>query len=80
MRKLSPAMILSVLLALSWMGFLVGAPRAAQPEAGSQQKWEYTEAGSDLASLGREGWEAYAALVKPRNGTIVHFLKRPLAK
>jgi hypothetical protein len=79
MRKLSPAMILSGLLALSWAGFLVSAPRAAQPEAGPQQKWEYREAG-DLSDLGKDGWEAYAVAVKPRNGAISHFLKRPLSK
>ncbi len=79
MRKLSPAMILSGLLALSWIAFLVSAPRAAQPEAGQQQKWEYREA-VDVSNLGKEGWEAYAVAIKPRSAALTYFLKRSLSK
>lgn len=80
MRKLSPATILSALLALSWVGFIGSAPRAAQPEARSQQKWEYREVGSDVNSWGREGWEAYAVMMKVPNSDVSYFVKRPLLK
>ena len=80
MRKLSPAKILSALLALSWIGFLVSSPRAAQPESGPQQKWEYREAGPDVNGRGAEGWKVYAVLIKPGHTEVTYFMERQLLK
>ena len=80
MRNLSPTILLSTLRALSWMGFIASAPHAAQPEPGPQQKWEHREAGSDVNSWGREGWKAYAVMLKVPNGDVAYFVKRPFSK
>jgi hypothetical protein len=86
MRKPSAVTMLSLLLALSWIGFLTNSPQAddAQPVV---QKWEYRIHHSRLSNAaahdvaGNEGWEAYAATPEITDGrTAGHFsiyFKRP---
>src|SRR4051812_44553238 len=77
MCKPSAAMILSALLALSWVGFIASAPHAAPPESGSRQKWEYKEgAANDLENRGQDGWEAYAVVQLDSSHTARYFFKR----
>lgn len=75
MRKPSAAMILSILLALSWIGFFAGSPRAAQNS--STIIWQYSrvDGEKELAERGRQGWEAYA-VHRPESGTATYFLKK----
>jgi hypothetical protein len=79
MRKPSALVIVSVLLALSWIGFLSGAPRAAQ-QSSPVTKWEYWQVDSNVTAAGRDGWEAYAVLIKVPQGEPTYFLKRRLEK
>ena len=77
MRKPSAAAILSVLLAISWIAFLSGSPRAQEATEPEIQKWEYQEV-HDFGSaqhLGTKGWEAFAVLKDERRREF--FLKRP---
>ena len=78
MRKPSAAMILSLLLALSWIGFFATQPRAAQPPA--FVKWQYdsftdNQPGVGVNDYGKNGWEAYAITVNKSSAT--YYLKRP---
>ena len=72
MRKPSAAMILSLMLALSWTSFFASRPRAADERKPSRVKWEYkvetVRTAKDeeaqiaafqdqLKELGQQGWE-----------------------
>ena len=74
MRKPSSAMILSVLLALSWLGFFVSNPRAAEDTKTIGWKYDRVTSDSDLTTRGKEGWEAYA--VTRVGGPLTYYLKK----
>ena len=75
MRKPSATMILSVLLALSWIGFFARSPRAAQNATGEVWSYRRVQTEDQLAERGRDGWEAYA-VAKSDSGSTTYFLKR----
>lgn len=75
MRKPSAAMILSILLALSWIGFFATSPRAAQNSSAIIWQYSRVDGEKELAERGRQGWEAYA-VDKPQSGYTTYFLKK----
>ena len=81
MRKLSAPTILTLLLALSWFGFLTIGPIAAQqvPQVVAppqRANWIYRRCeGGELSDLGKEGWEAYAVTVS-QQGAVAFWLKQ----
>ena len=79
MPKPSTAMILSALLALSWIGFIVINPSVGQQEQHAP-KWSYATANDDveLARHGNAGWEAYAVTRPDPVGTPTYYLKKPM--
>jgi hypothetical protein len=79
MRKPSASIILSVLLAFSWIGFLTITPGTAQ-EAQSASKWRYMSADqeAELTKLGEEGWEAYAVTRADPVGRPTFYLKKSM--
>jgi hypothetical protein len=79
MRTPSALTIVSVLLALSWIGFLSSAPRAAQ-QSPPAKKWEYWDVDTNVSAAGRDGWEAYAVVIQTPHAEPKYFLKRPLEK
>jgi hypothetical protein len=76
MRKPSAAMMLSVLLALSWIGFFASQPRAAQNPTGEVWSYVRVDGEAELAKKGRDGWEAYAVRVPQGGSATTYFLKR----
>ena len=77
MRKPSSAMILSVLLVVSWLGFFASRPRAAQEQPHVQWSYQRVDGEQQLSSMGKEGWEAYAVTMPDRHGFVTYFLKKP---
>lgn len=75
MRKPSAAMILALLLALSWIGFFVSSPRAAQNASGVIWNYGRVVGEKELAERGKNGWEAYAVHT-PESGMTTYFLKK----
>ena len=76
MRKPSSTMILSALLAFSWVWFLVINSGVAQQGGISQPEWEYRNTTQQLDSLGKHGWEAYAVTDLPGGGGPRFYLKK----
>lgn len=76
MRKPSSAMILSVLLALSWLGFFASKPRAAQDQPHVQWSYQRVDGEKELSLKGKEGWEAYAVRMPESGGFVTYFLKK----
>jgi hypothetical protein len=84
MRKISAPVVLSVLLALAWLGYQANKPVSAQQaqpiavEARPTVRWEYMRSNNhgELNGLGREGWEAYTA-TRTADGTEYFYLKKP---
>jgi len=87
MRKPSPALILAVLLALSWIGFLTQGPHAQEAEAKLKpQAWEYkaiksqTVGGENdiLTREGEAGWElVQVAHHRQQHDIVYYYLRRP---
>jgi hypothetical protein len=77
MRKPSTSMILSALLALSWIGFLASQPQAEERRY-LNDKWDYksTDKNSELFESGRNGWEAYAVIHSTGDTQPTYFLKK----
>ena len=77
MRKPSTSMILSALLALSWIGFLASQPQAEERHY-VNDKWDYksTDKNSELFESGRNGWEAYAVIHRTGDTHPTYFLKK----
>ena len=72
MRKPSATAILSVLLALSWIGFLASSPHAQEAEKPQVQKWEYMDReplNNAIEKAGDQGWEGYAVCRNPVGST-----------
>ena len=84
MRKPSPAAILALLLALSWIGFLTQGPHAQEAAiVRESQSWEHKAfkydgavTGSIFADEGKRGWEL-VAVAQGREGGFYYYLKRP---
>jgi hypothetical protein len=75
MRQRTSAVILSAILALSWIGFFASAPMA-QEQNRVAEKWDYkTVKQEELLESGREGWEAYA-VIRGNDERPTYFLKR----
>jgi hypothetical protein len=79
MCKPSSTFIVSILLALSWIGFIVIRPSAGQQEQ-QPAKWSYATANDDveLARHGNAGWEAYAVTRPDPVGAATYYLKKPM--
>jgi len=87
MRKPSPAAILALLLALSWIGFLTQGPHAQEAApAGEPQAWEYkaisvntsNRSNDGLILRGEVGWELFQVVHHPEHGgTVYYYLRRP---
>jgi hypothetical protein len=79
MCKPSSTFIVSVLLALSWIGFIVIKPSVGQQEQ-PPAKWSYATANDDvdLARHGNAGWEAYAVTRPDPVGSPTYYLKKPM--
>jgi hypothetical protein len=77
MRKPSTTILLSVLLAFSWVGFLVINSGVAQQGGVSNPQWRYraTTQQDLLESLGEDGWEAYA-VTDSETSAVRYFLKK----
>jgi hypothetical protein len=77
MRKPSSAMILSALLAISWIGFIASKPQAEE-RRNLTDKWEYknTDKNSELFESGKNGWEAYAVIHQMGETQPTYFLKK----
>lgn len=78
MRKPSAAIVLSLLLAGSWVGFFATAPRAEERPPSPNDKWTHRQADEGaLNNLGQDGWEAYAVLSNSvSGGSPTYFLKK----
>jgi hypothetical protein len=75
MRKPSSKIILSALLALSWIGFLATAPRAQ--DSARQPRWEYDSCEiHELEEKGGNGWEPHAVTVSNRSNVSRFWLKK----
>lgn len=75
MRKPSAAIILSFLLALSWVGFLASKPQAAQDNPPERWSYESTTDFNQLQERGKSGWEAFAVSVDNGNNR-TYYMKR----
>jgi hypothetical protein len=79
MRKPSAAIVLSVLLALSWIGIFVNSTSVAQEDRPAKSGWAYAHAREDeLTKMGKDGWEAYAVTQRTGVSEQTFWLKKPL--
>jgi hypothetical protein len=76
MQRPSTAIVLAIVLALSWISFFASAPRAQERRPPARPQWAYMFADShgDVTELGKDGWEAYAVSQTERSTRI--YLKR----
>jgi hypothetical protein len=75
MRQQTSVIILSAILALSWIGFFASAPHA-QEGPRLNDKWDYkTVKQEELVESGAGGWEAYA-VIRGKDERPTFFLKR----
>ena len=77
MRKSIAAVVASFALSAVWLSIFAGNPQAADNSFATPPTvhWEYTSTENELASLGKQGWEAYA-VTRQDNGICQYYLKR----